>query len=206
MSAIAATKQSWWKTIFQRIRVIFGPKRLSLNSAPITITEDDIEIPNEFSFEKIIDLYKNYSFKDNSKNNKVIINNETSEEITEPSFICKYEFANTWRKCASGNLSEEDDEIALPVCFSEEAKETYNKISKYSIMHLIKYGNIDTKEVLDVTKEMEYKWSRQTARKLFKNSIQAQLLTDYYRLATPNAKEQIEKTLTTDQALYGLDT
>ena len=205
MSTVASTKQSWWKTIIQRFRVIFGPKRLSLDAGPINITEEDIEIPNDFSFEKIIDLYKNYSFKDNCRNNKTAINNETSEEIAEQDFICRLEFANTWRKCASGNLSEESDEIALPICFGEEAKETYNKISKYSIMHLIKYGNIDTKEILDITKSMEYKWSRQTARKLFKNAIQAQLLTDYYRLATPNAKEQTEKTLTTDQALYGLE-
>ena len=73
------------------------------------------------------------------------------------------------------------------------------------MLHLLKYGNIDTKEILDVTKDMPYKWSRQTARKLFKNASQAQAITDYYRLVTPEAKEQTEKTLTTDQALYGLD-
>ena len=52
---------------------------------------------------------------------------------------------------------------------------------------------------------MPYKWSRQTARKLFKNEVQAQLVTDYYRLLTPEAKEQRQKTLTTDQALYGVE-
>ena len=205
MNSTSSAKTSWWKTIFQRIKVVFGPKRLALETGPLIVTEDDIEIPNDFSFESIINMYKNYTLKSINKQNKLAINNETQEEIDDKSFICKLEFANTWRKCASGNASEENDEIALPICFSDEAKETYNKISKYSIMHLIKYGNINTKEVLEVTKEMEYKWSRQTARKLFKNAIQAQLLTDYYRLATPDAKEQKEKTLTTDQALYGVE-
>lgn len=206
MDTIATAKQSWIKRVFQRIKVIFGPKRLSLDAGPLNITEDDIEIPNEFSFENINNIYNNYILKPNGKLNKIAINKNTGEEITDSSFVCKLEFANIWRKSASGNLSDEEDEIALPVCFGEEAKITYNKISKYSMIHLIKYGNIDTKEVLDITKTMSYKWSRQTARKLFKNAVQAQLLTDYYRLANPNAKEQVEKTLTTDQALYGLDT
>ncbi len=203
MTTITNVKQSWFKTIFQRIKVVFGPKRLSLKSGPLNLTEDDIEIPSDFSFDNIINIYKNYTLKPNGRQNKLAINNETQEEINDSSFVCKLEFANIWRKCASGNASEDSDEIALPICFSNEAKETYDKISKYSIVHLIKYGNINTKEVLEVTKEMTYKWSRQTARKLFKNAIQAQLITDYYRLATPNAKEQTARTLTTDQALYG---
>lgn len=199
------TKQNWWKSITQRLQVIFGPRRLTLNAGNIELKESNIEIPEDFKFEKLVDIYKKYTLKFHNKTDKLAINNETSEETSDNLIISKLEFINAWRKCASGNLADETDDIALPVCFCDEAKMTYEKISKYSIMHLIKYGYIDTKEILNVTKEMNYKWARQTARKLFKTSAQAQLITDYYRLATPNAKQQHEKTLTTDQALYGLD-
>lgn len=197
---VATTKPSWVKTVFQRLSVIFGPKRLSLDSGYVDVSEGLITIPENFSFETVIDMYTNYTLN----SDKTITNKETLETISDNTeFQKKLEFTNLWRKCASGNMSDESDEIALPICFSDEAKSTYEKISKYSMMHLIKYGHIDTKEILDVTKNMEYRWSRQTARKLFKSSSQAKLITDYYRLATPNAKPQIEKTLTTDEALYG---
>lgn len=197
-----AVKQSWWKTIFQRLEVIFGPKRLTLNAVSQELSEDMTLIPEDFSFENIIDLYKKYTLKPN----KTIINKETLEEIKDnENLLKKLEFINIWRKCASGNMADEPEEIATSICFNNEAKEIYSKITKFSIMHISKYGNIDTKEILDITKALPYKWSRQTARKLFKNPMQAQLITNYYRLATPNPKVQTEKTLTTDEALYGLD-
>ena len=203
--SITTTKQSWWKNIFQRLQVIFGPKRLALDTAMVKLSEDTIIIPEEFNFENLITIYKSYTLKVNGKLGKYVISNDSAETIDDPNLLQKLEFINIWRKCASGNVADEDDEIALPICFGDEAIETYIKISKYSIIHLVKYGHIDTKEILDVTKEMPYKWSRQTARKLFKNAVQAQSITDYYRLATPDAKEQTKKTLTTDQALYGVD-
>lgn len=203
--SITTTKQSWWKNVFQRLQVIFGPKRLVLDVAKVTLNEDSITIPEEFNFENLINIYQNYTLKVNGKLGKYVICNDSSETIEDSNLLQKLEFINIWRKCAAGNVADEGDELALPICFGDEAIETYVKISKYSIMHLSKYGHIDTKEILDVTKEMPYKWSRQTARKLFKNASQAQAITDYYRLATPDAKKQTEKTLTTDQALYGLD-
>lgn len=203
--SITTTKQSWWKNVFQRLQVIFGPKRLTLDSAKTIPCEDTITIPEEFEFNNLITLYQNYTLKVNGKIGKYVISNTSSETIEDDNLLQKLEFINIWRKCASGNVADEDDEVALSICFSDEALQTYNKITKYAILHLLKYGNIDTKEILDVTKDMPYKWSRQTARKLFKNASQAQAITDYYRLATPDAKEQTEKTLTTDQALYGLD-
>lgn len=203
--SITTTKQSWWKNVFQRLQVIFGPKRLTLDSAKTIPCEDTITIPEEFEFNNLITLYQNYTLKVNGKIGKYVISNTSSETIEDDNLLQKLEFINIWRKCASGNVADEDDEVALSICFSDEALQTYNKITKYAILHLLKYGNIVTKEILDVTKDMPYKWSRQTARKLFKNASQAQAITDYYRLATPDAKEQTEKTLTTDQALYGLD-
>lgn len=205
---IASTKQNWWKNALQRIQVIFGPKRLSLSKPEEKLCENNIEIPEQFNFEEIVNIYNLYTLKGAGKSgkaNKTIIEKATLEEITDDILLQKLEFVSIWRKSAAGNLADENDEIALPICFNQEAKETYNKISKYAIMHLLKYGHIDTKEILDITKNMEYKWSRQTARKLFKNAVQAQIVTDFYRLATPNAKEQTKKTLTTDQALYGLE-
>lgn len=199
--SLDTTKQSWFKTIFQRISVIFGPKRLSLEPGTQSLTVETIVIPDEFSFETITNIYNTYTLD----YNKNIINKENNEISDDIALSKKYEFSNLWRKCASGNLTDEPDEIALSICFNEEAKETYNQISKYAIIHLLKYGHIDTKEILDVTKEMPYRWSRQTARKLFKNVSQAKLVTNYYRLATPNAKPQTANTLTTDEALYGLE-
>ena len=201
----ATTKQSWWKNVFQRLQVIFGPKRLALDIPTSSLLEENVIIPDGFEFESLINIYNNYTLKVNGKLGKYIISNESSETIEDINLLQKLEFINLWRKCASGNVADEDDEVALPICFSEEAIETYKKISKYAIIHLSKYGNIDTKEILDITKDMPYKWSRQTARKLFKNAVQAQIITDFYRLATPNAKKQVQKTLTTDQALYGMD-
>lgn len=202
---ISTTKQSWWRNIFQRLQVIFGPKKLALDVARTNLCEDTIVIPEEFEFNNLISIYKNYTLKVNGKLGKYVVSNESSETIEDSNLLQKLEFISIWRKCASGNVADEEDDIALPICFGDDAIETYNKVTKYAIMHLLQYGNIDTKEILEVTKEMPYKWSRQTARKLFKNASQAQALTDYYRLATPNAKEQTQKTLTTDQALYGLD-
>lgn len=201
MNTVANTKQSWLKTIFQRISVIFGPKRLALEAGATNISENTTTIPEDFSFENIVKIYKTYKIAPN----KTIFQIETLDEISDDIILKKLEFANVWRKCASGNMADEVDEIALPICFSDEAKETYTKITKLAITHLLKYGYIDTKEILDITKDMPYKWSRQTARKLFKNPSQIQILINFYRLATPNAKKQTSKTLTTDEALYGFD-
>lgn len=191
-------KQSWLKTAFQRISVILGPKRKALTVAKPNIAAS-VAIPDEFSFEVVVDLYNEYTLN----RAKTIIKKETEEEVTSDELIKKIEFANIWRKCASGNLAEETDDIASEICFSDEAKETYEQITKYAIFNLLETGNIDTKNILDVTKDMPYRWSRQTARKLFKNTSQAKIITQYYRLATPNAKKQTAETLTTDEALYG---
>ena len=138
----STTKQSIWKNIFQRLQVIFGPKRLALDTAKINPCEENITIPDEFNFEHLVNIYKNYTLKVNGKYGKYVISNESSETIEDANLLQKLEFINIWRKCAAGNVSDEEDEIALPVCFGEEAVETYIKITKYAIMHLNKIGNI----------------------------------------------------------------
>ena len=59
--------------------------------------------------------------------------------------------------------------------------------------------------MLNTLKLSEYKWARSTSRRLFRNEIQTEIITDYFRSLLPKVKKQTKNTLTTSQALYGVD-
>lgn len=108
-----------------------------------------------------------------------------------------------WKKASLLNRTDLDKNEDYS--FNEGAKETYNRILEIVQKQLRKTGNIDTAEVLNDVKELDYRWARGISRKLFKNEIQTGILTNYFRSITNKAKKQTKKTLTTTVALYGTE-
>lgn len=162
------------------------------------ITKDD-------SFENLKQTYKHYTVSTNSKGKTVAIEKESGYVVEEERFVKRVRFLAIWRKCAICNQDTKDEEASYNACFGEESEKVYNQIKECIQSQLQKTGNIDTLQVLNEMKKSEYKWGRSTTRRLFRNEIQTEVLTDFFRSLQPKLKRQTKKTLTTSQALYGLE-
>lgn len=163
-----------------------------------SITKDD-------SFENLKETYNHYCVGTNSKGKTVAVEKQTGYIIEDAKFVSRVRFLSIWRKSAIGDQDSKDEEASKKECFNFESEKIFNNIKDCIQMQLIKTGNIDTLEVLNLLKQSEYKWARSTSRRLFRNEIQAEIVTEFFRSLTPKAKKQTKKTLTTSQALYGLD-
>mgnify|MGYP003294244123 CR=1 FL=1 len=163
------------------------------------------EITANDTFENLEKTYFNYSVGTNTSGKTVAVEKNVGYVIEDPKFVARVRFVSIWRKSAIGNQDTKDEESSVGECFNEESKKIYEEIKNVIDMQLTKTGNIDTLEVLNKLKNTEYKWARSTSRRLFRNEIQTEIITDYFRSLIPKVKKQSKKTLTTSQALYGVD-
>lgn len=163
------------------------------------------KIITEDTFENLKITYDNYSVGTNSEGKTVAVERKTGYVIEEHMFVARVRFLSIWRKSAIGNQDVKNEEASKEECFGKDSEGIYKSIKECIQKQLIKTGNIDTLEVLNVLKNMDYKWARSTSRRLFRNEIQTEIVTDFFRSITPKAKRKTKKTLTTSQALYGVD-
>lgn len=163
------------------------------------------EINKEDSFVNLIKTYENYTIGTNTNGKTVAVEKTTGYVVEEPKFVARVRFVGIWRKSAIGNQDTKDEVASKEECFNKESEAIYNQILECIKSQLLKTGNINTLEVLNEMKKSEYKWARSTSRRLFRNEIQTEIITDYFRSLLPKVKKQTQKTLTTSQALYGLD-
>ncbi len=157
------------------------------------------------SFENLERTYYYYTIGTNTSGKTVAIEKKTGYVEENPKFVARVRFMAIWRKSAIGNQDVKDEEACQKVCFSEESKKTYEEMREIIQRQLKVSGNIDTLEVLNSFKTCVNKWARSTSRRLFRNEIQAMIITDFFRSITLKPKKQTKKTLTTSQALYGVD-
>lgn len=163
------------------------------------------EITKDDEFENLKKTYFNYNVGTNTCGKTVAVEKETGYVIEDSKFVARVRFLSIWRKSAIGDNDPKDEEAATKECFSNESEKIYDELLNCIKSQLLKTGNIDTLVVLNVMKNSEYKWARSTSRRLFRNEIQAEIVTDYFRSLIPKIKKQTKETLTTSQALYGLD-
>lgn len=156
-------------------------------------------------FESLKETYFNYTVGTNTHGKTVAIEKKSGYVVEDSKFVARVRFLSIWRKSAIGDQDTKDDVAATLECFSEESGAIYNEIKDCIQKQLIKSGNINTLEVLNTLKTSEYKWARSTSRRLFRNEIQTEIVTDFFRSITTKARKQTQKTLTTSQALYGLE-
>lgn len=160
-------------------------------------------LANTDSFETLKEILELYQVTTNADGKTVASDKKTGYVIENEKFIFKLRFAVIWKKASlltRTDLNENED-----YSFNDGAKETYNRILEIVQKQLRKTGNIDTAEILNDIKGLEYRWARGISRKLFKNEIQTGILTNYFRSITNKAKKQTKKTLTTAVALYGTE-
>lgn len=208
-------KKSMTKKIqefFSSIFSIFVKKQQALpESSPETnelyekIKDIYQEISAEDSFANFKKTYENYNIGTNANGKTVAVEKETGYVIEDSKFVARVRFLAIWRKSAIGNQDTKDEQAVKEFCFNQESEAIYQLIRECVQKQLLKTGNVDTLEVLNFMKESEYKWARSTSRRLFRNEIQTEIVTDFFRSLTPKAKKQTKKTLTTSQALYGLE-
>lgn len=191
------------RSIF-RSKIKALPEGLEETRTEFVKVKEELEVlKKDYEFETLKKIYDKYKVATNSNGKTVAVEKATGYVEEESEFVTKVRFAIAWKKSASGNYDEDKEELAYERSFNEDSKETYEKIKEIVTKQLKKTGNINTKEVLETIKTMEYKWARMTSRKLFKNEFQAETLTEYFRNSVKKPKKQKTKTLTTDQALYG---
>lgn len=209
------TKKSMMNRIqdfFNSIISIFVKKHKALpeasketNEAYEKIREVYEEITKDDSFENLKKTYFNYNVGTNSNGKTVAVEKNTGYVIEEPKFVARVRFVSIWRKAAIGNQDTKNEEASVEECFNKDSEGIYKNIKECIQEQLLKTGNIDTLIVLNKLKNSEYKWGRSTSRRLFRNEIQTEIVTDFFRSLIKKAKKQNKKTLTTTQALYGLD-
>ena len=163
------------------------------------------ELIKDDSFENLKKTYDNYTVGTNSSGKTVAVEKVTGYVIEDSKFVARVRFLSTWRKSAIGNRDTKDEEAAKEECFNSDSEKIYYELNECISQQLKKTGNIDTLSVLNSLKESEFKWARSTSRRLFRNEIQAEIVTEYFRSLIPKVKKQTQKTLTTSQALYGLE-
>lgn len=162
------------------------------------ITKDD-------SFENLKETYFNYSVGTNANGKTVAVEKNTGYVVEDSKFVARVRFMSIWRKSAIGNQDTKDEEASCQECFNSESEGVFDLIKNCACEQIKRTGNIDTLEILNLLKNSEYKWGRSTSRRLFRNEIQAEIVTDFFRSLASRVKKQTKKTLTTSQALYGLD-
>lgn len=200
--------------VFQRIifvfKNIFGHGVTMLPEATVELDEEQRQVfekaeflTNDDSFESLKEIYDLYQITTNSEGKTVASDKKTGYVIENEKFISKLRFVTIWKKSSTLNRSDlnKDEDYS----FNDGAKETYEKILAIVQKQLRKTGNIDTAEVLNNIKKSDYRWARGISRKLFRNEIQASILTNYFRVITNKIKKQTKKTLTTTVALYGTE-
>lgn len=160
-------------------------------------------LANSDSFENLKEILELYQVTTNTDGKTVASDKKTGYVIENEKLIFKLRFAVIWKKASLLNRTDlnEDEDYS----FNDGAKETYSRILEIVQKQLRKTGNIDTAEVLNDIKKLDYRWARGISRKLFKNEIQTGILTNYFRSITNKAKKQTKKTLTTTVALYGTE-
>lgn len=163
------------------------------------------KIQKEDSFSNLKETYEHYSVGTNTDGKTVAIEKETGYVIEDPKFVARVRFLAIWRKSAIGNQDTKDEAASKAECFNEESEKIFLELRGCIQKQLLKTGNINTLEVLNQMKVSPYKWARSTSRRLFRNEIQTEIVTDFFRSLLPKVKKQTKKTLTTSQALYGLD-
>ena len=163
------------------------------------------EITKDDTFENLKQTYFNYNVGTNAVGKTVAVERNTGYVIEEPKFVARVRFVSIWRKSAIGNQDTKNEEASVEESFGEEASKIYNELKECIEEQLKKTGNIDTLDVLNTLKNSEYKWARSTSRRLFRNEFQAEIVTGYFRSLCPKLKKQTQKTLTTSQALYGIE-
>ncbi|MBO5178989.1 MAG: hypothetical protein J6B87_01390 [Clostridia bacterium] len=197
-----------WKKVINFIKRIFGHKidmlpeaSKELNEEYLSVIDKTKTLTNEDTFECLKELVDLYQITTNGEGKTVASDKKTGYVIEDNKFVLKLRFATIWKK--SSIITRSDIDPNEDYSFNDGAKETYEKILEIIQGQLKKTGNIDTAEVLNIIKNMEYRWARAISRKLFRNEIQVNTLTDYFRAITPKIKKQTKKTLTTTVALYG---
>lgn len=199
-----------WKRLMIVLKGIFGYRTNMLPESTEALDEEyknvlakTDELTNNDSFEALKEILDLYQVTTNSEGKTVASNKKTGYVIENEKIVLKLRFAVIWKKSSTLNRSDLDQNEDYS--FNDGAKETYEKILDIVQKQLKKTGNIDTAEVLNTIKNLEYRWARGISRKLFRNEIQVNVLTDYFRVITPKAKKQTKKTLTTTIALYGAE-
>lgn len=200
--------------IFQKMIValknFFGHSVSMLPESTVELDEEQRNVyeradflANTDSFENLKEILTLYQVTTNTEGKTVVSDKKTGYVIENEKLIFKLRFAMVWKKASLLNRTDLDKNEDYS--FNEGAKETYNRILEIVQKQLRKTGNIDTAEVLNDVKELDYRWARGISRKLFKNEIQTGILTNYFRSITNKAKKQTKKTLTTTVALYGTE-
>ena len=191
---------------------VFKRKQKTLPEATVETSEEYEKIRENFeritkddSFENLKETYNHYIVGTNSLGKTVAVEKDTGYVIEDPKFIARVRFISIWRKSAIGNSDAKDEIASVEECFCADSEGIFGEIYQCIQKQLIKKGNINTLEVLNELKNSHYKWGRSTSRRLFRNEIQCEIVTDFFRSITPKAKKQTKKTLTTSQSLYGMD-
>lgn len=197
-----------WKKILNFIKSVFGHKvdllpeaSEELNEEYLAVIDKTKKLTDDDTFVCLKELVESYQVTTNGDGKTVASDKKTGYVIEDNKFVLKLRFATIWKK--SSTITRSDIDPNEDYSFNDGAKETYEKILEVVQKQLKKTGNIDTAEVLNTIKNMEYRWARAISRKLFRNEIQVNILTDYFREITPKIKKQTKKTLTTTVALYG---
>lgn len=175
------------------------------NTTRKTLPDPKLYPQYDFSFEGLKKCYDDYTLSKDDKGNSIAIEKSTGAIYADNLIVKKVRFANLWNKSA---MSKQYDtsEKTNDYCFNNGARRTYEYIMNKSQQQLESTGNINTKNILRGAKEElnpSYKYTDDIIRKLFDNESQAQLLTDYFRLATPNAKRQTQATSTIEDIYMG---
>lgn len=182
------------------------PESSAETSAEFEEVKKVYEELKEDTFENLKKTYQNYEVGTNEEGKTVAVERKTGYVVEDKKFVARVRFVSVWRKSAIGNIDTKDEEASVEQCFNSDSESIYNELKNIIDEQLKKTGNIDTLEVLNQMKNSQYKWGRSTSRRLFRNEFQAEIITDYFRsLITTKLKKQKKKTLSTSQALYGLD-
>ena len=101
---------------------------------------------------RLKETYKNYNIGTNSDGKTVAIEKNTGYVIEEPKFVARVRFISIWRKAAIGNKDTKDELASAEECFNTDSEGIYNEIKECIQRQLLKTGNIDTLEVLNLLK------------------------------------------------------
>lgn len=139
----------------------------------------------DISFEQLKEYCAKYELDVDEQQNIITLDRATGEVITDPKICTIANFANIW--LTSAGVKTVDGRYE-DYAFNDEAKYTYDFIKLQCKKQLEKDGKISPLDVLKTVDQLNYKHAEEIVSRLFGFYSQPQIVNDFFKMGTPNAK------------------
>ena len=162
----------------------------------------------KIEFQDLKAAYQRYEifYKDNDYTKEYVRDRKTGIEITDPQIKTIGIFASVWGAAAGTKWYPDEEVPGITYAFDDEGpKEVFDRLGELIETSMIENGTIDTKTILERITEVNYKYSKDIARKLLENPAGIKAIYEFYKMQNKDARMETELAETSTEITYNDD-